>query len=132
LKKSRAVSTPLVATLAAAALAAGCGSPPPPAQQGQQVEGWQTCVDRARGTAVEQRYCDEDTARARMPGYAPLFLWYYFPRGHYSSGPALGSRVPEGGRWGTQPFSSAPMSRTGSVVRGGLGGTAAGAGSSGS
>ena len=129
MKKSRGVSIPLVSTLAAAALAAGCGSPPPPVEQPQ---GWQTCVDRSRGTAVEQRYCDEDTARARTPGYVPLFLWYYFPRGHYSSGPAIGSRVPEGGTWGAQPFASAPLSRTGSVVRGGLGGTAAGAISSGS
>jgi hypothetical protein len=128
--RSRAVSVPLVSTLAAAALAAGCGSshtPAPPAP----AEGWQTCVDHSRGTAVEQRYCDEDTARASTPGYIPHYLWYYFPRGYYGSGPAIGSPVPEGGRWGTQPFASAPMSRTGSIVRGGLGSTAAGASSSG-
>src|SRR5882762_568185 len=49
--------------LAAAALAAGCGSSPQPAAQ----QGWQTCVDRGKGTAVEQQYCDDEVARSSGP-----------------------------------------------------------------
>src|SRR5262249_54625347 len=77
MKKSRAVHVPLVSTLAAAALAAGCGSSPAPPQLG-----WQTCVDRPSGTAVEQRYCDDETTRLGRPGYVPHYFWYYYPRMH--------------------------------------------------
>jgi hypothetical protein len=119
LKRSRSVHVPLVSTLAAAALAAGCGSSPPPQQ------GWQTCVDRASGTAVEQQYCDQEATRRGTPGYFPHYLWYYYPRSHYLYGPVIGARVPEGGSYSATPFASTPMARTG-VVRGGLGSTAAG------
>jgi hypothetical protein len=118
LKKSHAVPIPLVSTLAVAALAAGCGS--------SQTQGWQTCVDRQSKVAVEQRYCDEEAPRYANRGYVPHYGWYYFPRGYYTSGPAIGTRVPDGGAWGGQPFVSKPMSRTGTVVRGGLGSTASG------
>jgi len=117
MKKSLAVHVPLVSTLAAAALAAGCGS-------GQQ--GWQTCVDRASGTAVEQRYCDDEATRRGGPGYVPHYYWYYYPRTPYWYGPAAGSRVPEGGTYSATPFRSTPMARTGAVVRGGFGSTASG------
>jgi hypothetical protein len=128
MKKSRAVSIPLVGTLAAAALAAGCGrSSRAPAQQ----EGWQTCVDRSQNTAVDQRYCDEETSRSTTSGYMPHYGWYYFPRGFYWNAPGIGSRVPVGGTWGTQPFNAAPMARTG-VVRGGFGSTGSGHVSTGS
>jgi len=120
MKKSRAVRVPLVSALAAAALAAGCGSSPPPQQ------GWQTCVDRPSGTAVEQQYCDQEGTRLGTPGYVPHYFWYYYPRAHYSYGPVIGSRVPEGGSYSATPFASTPMSRTGAVVRGGLGSTASG------
>ena len=126
MKKSFAVHIPLVSTLAVAALAAGCGSSQP-AQQG-----WQTCVDRTQKVAVDQRYCDEEAGRYTDRAYVPHYGWYYFPRGHYSAGPMIGSRVPDGGAWGGQPFSSAPMARTGTVVRGGLGSTASGHASTGS
>ena len=65
MKRSRAVHVPLVSTLAAAALAAGCGSSPPPQQ------GWQACVDRASGTAVEQQYCDQEGTRLGGIGEPP-------------------------------------------------------------
>ena len=123
MKKSRAVHVPLVSTLAAAALAAGCGSATQP--------GWQTCIDRTSGTAVEQQYCDQEGTRRGTPGYFPHYFWYYYPRSHYLYGPVIGSRVPEGGSYSATPFASTPMSRTG-VVRGGLGSTASGHSSTGS
>jgi len=120
-KKSRAVHVPLVSTLAAAALAAGCGSSHP-----AQTQGWQTCVDRAQGTAVEQRYCEDEATRTTTPGYFPHYGWYYYPRSYYWDAPGIGSRVPVGGSYSALPFHSTPMARTGAVVRGGLGSTAAG------
>jgi hypothetical protein len=124
MKKSLAVRVPLVSTLAAAALAAGCGSSQP--AQPAQAQGWQTCVDRAQGTAVSQQYCDGEAARTSTPGYMPHYFWYYYPRSYYWDAPTIGGRVPIGGTYSAVPFSSAPMARTGAVVRGGLGSTAAG------
>jgi hypothetical protein len=126
MKKSLAVHVPLVSTLAAAALAAGCGSSQP-----AQPQGWQTCVDRGQGTAVSQQYCDNEAARSSAPGYVPHYFWYYYPRSYYWDAPMIGSRVPEGGSYSARPFTSTPMARTGAVVRGGLGSTAAGHGSAG-
>jgi hypothetical protein len=123
MKKSAAIHVPLVTTLAAAALASGCGS------SGAQTQGWQSCVDRTQNVAVEQRYCDDESSRWFTPGYAPHYGWYYYPRSYYWDGPLIGSPVPGGGTWGTRPF-SAPMARTGAVVRGGLGTTASGHASS--
>jgi hypothetical protein len=119
MKKSRAVPVPLVSTLAAAALAAGCGSSP-------SAQGWQTCVDRNQGTVVEQRYCDEEAPRTSMPGYGPHYGWYYYPRSYYWEAPTIGARVPTGGSYSALPLRSTPMARTGAVVRGGFGSTAAG------
>jgi hypothetical protein len=121
LKKSRAVTISFVSHLAGAALASGCGSSKAPQQQG-----WQTCVDRAHGTAVEQRYCDDEGSRPATPGYVPYYGWYYYPRSYYWEAPGIGARVPLGGSYSAQPFGAAPMARSGSVVRGGLGATAAG------
>jgi hypothetical protein len=126
-KKSRVVHIPLVSTLAAAALAAGCGSSPQPAAQ----QGWQTCVDRGKGTAVEQQYCDDEVARSSGPGYVPHYFWYYYPRSYYWAAPPIGSPVPQGGAYSLRPFNSTPMARTG-VVRGGFGSTASGHASTGS
>jgi hypothetical protein len=120
MKKSGAVHVPLVSALAAAALAAGCGSRSP------QAQGWQTCVDRASGTSVAQQYCDDESARPATPGYGPHYFWYYYPHSYYWNAPVLGSPVPAGGSYSARPFASAPMARTGSVVRGGFGSTAAG------
>jgi hypothetical protein len=121
MKKSFSVHVPLVTTLAAAAIASGCGS--------RRQQGWQTCVDRGQGTVVEQRYCDDEAPRAASPGYVPHYGWYYYPRSYYWDAPGLGARVPTGGNWSATPFASAPMARTG-VVRGGLGSTASGHSSS--
>ena len=124
MKKSRAVAISFVSTVASAALTAGCGSSP--AQQG-----WQTCVDRAQGTAVEQQYCDGEASRSVTTGYVPHYGWYYYPRSYYWEAPGIGSRVPMGGSYSAQPFGGAPAARSGAVVRGGLGSTAAGHASSG-
>jgi hypothetical protein len=130
-KRSRTIRIPLVTTLAAAAMAAGCGSH---GTQGLQPvpQGWQTCVDRAQGTSVDRAYCDDEDTESSTPapgtsaasGFVPHYSWYYFPRTYYWDAPLIGSRVPLGGMYGAHPFSAAPMARTGGVVRGGFGTTA--------
>jgi hypothetical protein len=120
MKRSRAVTISLVSHLAGAALASGCGS------SKAQQQGWQTCVDRERSTAVEQRYCDDEVSRPVTSGYVPHYGWYYYPRSYYWQAPGIGSVIPAGGSFGDRSFGSVPMARTGSVVRGGLGSTAAG------
>ena len=120
MRKSRGVAISFVSHLAGAALASGCGS------SRAQQQGWQTCVDRARSTAVEQRYCDDEVSRPVTSGYVPHYGWYYYPRSYYWEAPGIGAVVPGGGSYSAQPFSSMPMARSGAVVRGGLGATAAG------
>ena len=95
--------------LAAAALAAGCRS----SRSGEETVGWQTCVERSRGIAVEQRFCDEELARPATAGSKPRYGWYYFSHGYYWNGPAIGSEVPQGGTFSTRPFASTPVARTG-------------------
>jgi hypothetical protein len=120
MRKSRAVPISLISSLAAAAIAAGCGS------WGRR-EGWQTCVDRNSETAVDRQYCDDDWGQPRPYGYVPRYHWYYYPRGYYWNGPSIGMRVPAGGSYSGAPIASAPMARSGaSAVRGGFGSTAAG------
>jgi hypothetical protein len=123
LKKSRAVPLSLVATLAAAAMASGCGSR-------NQQPGWQTCVDRDRNTVVDRQYCDDDWGTTHPTGYVPHYHWYYFPRTYYWDAPRVGMPVPAGGSYGSAPFERVPMGGSGaavhSVVRGGFGSTAAG------
>jgi len=119
MKRSVAIRIPLVTTLAAAAIASGCGSKPP-------QQGWQTCVDRSSKVAVDQRYCDQEQDRYVDRTYRPRYGWYYYPHSYYWSAPSIGQRVPEGGAWGGHQFVSTPMARTGSVARSGLGSTAAG------
>src|SRR5471030_1351847 len=90
----------LVPSLAAAAIAAGCGSNPqslPPQAQGQgQGAGWQTCTDQ-QGRVVDERQCD-----TRTSGYRPgLFHWYYYPYG--GSPYPIGWGVPFGGSYSNAP-----------------------------
>jgi hypothetical protein len=134
MRKSRTVSISLVSSLASAAMAAGCGFAE------RQQQGWQTCVDRAQGTAVENRFCDDEQSRQRPAGYVPHYGWYYHPSGYYWDAPRVGSPVPPGGTYGARAF-DAPMARTGpstgflhggSALRGGFGSTAAGHGGTGS
>lgn len=130
-KRSRAVSISLVSSLAGAALAAGCGSPRPPTSTSGQAQGWQTCVDRTNSTAIDRRYCDDEQSAPHPQTYVPHYFWYYYPRGYYWDAPLIGTRVPLGGSFGASPFTSVPLARTGAVVRGGFGATAAGHASAG-
>jgi hypothetical protein len=123
MRRSRNVPLSLVSALAGAALAAGCG-------YRSQEQGWQTCVDRQSNTAVDSQACDQEAYQSHPSGYIPHYHWYYYPRGFYWDAPRIGMPVPMGGTFGTRPFSSVPMARTGSVVRGGFGSTAAGHASS--
>ena len=124
MKRSRAVPLSLVSTLAAAAMAAGCGS------KNVQSQGWQTCVDRDKNTVVDRQYCDDDWGTPHATGYVPHFFWYYYPRSYYWDAPRNGMPIPVGGSYGSTPFSTAPMGGTGaavhSVARSGFGSTAAG------
>jgi len=125
-KKSRAVPLSLVSTLAAAAIASGCGS------FGRR-QGWQTCIDRGTNVAVDRSYCDREWDEPRPSSYISHYSWYYYPRGYYWDGPGIGMHVPLGGTYTRAPGYSAPMARSGvSAVRGGFGSTAAGHASSGS
>jgi hypothetical protein len=124
----------LVPSLAAAAIAAGCGSNPPslpPQAQGQgQGTGWQTCTDQ-QGRVVDERQCDPHRS-----GYSPmLYRWYYYPWGGRPY--PIGYGVPLGGSYSDQVRPGIPTlglgasggsvagPRTG-VVRGGFGQTGSG------
>ncbi|HYM23210.1 MAG TPA: hypothetical protein VEU08_08380 [Vicinamibacterales bacterium] len=118
MKKSRAVPLSLVSTLAAAAIASGCGS------FGRR-QGWQTCVDRTTDYSVDQQNCENERRYAHPYGYVPHYYWYYYPRGYYWGAPGIGMRVPVGGTYMTSPHMTAPMAHTGvSAVRGGFGSSA--------
>jgi hypothetical protein len=117
----------IVPTIAAAAMAAGCGSNPPQGQ-GQGAD-WQTCTDQ-QGRVVDERQCDPHTY-----GYHPgLYRWYYYPYGGLPY--PLGYGVPLGGSYSNAPLAGVPSrlapggvggagARLG-VVRGGFGSTGAG------
>jgi hypothetical protein len=117
----------LIPPLAAAALAAGCGSKPQPPGQDPNA-GWQTCTDQ-QGRVVDERQCD-----SRNAGYRPgLYRWYYYPFGgrHYP----LGYGVPLGGSYSAEPRAGVPTHTMGTpggsapragVVRGGFGTTGSG------
>jgi hypothetical protein len=118
----------LIPPLAAAAIAAGCGSKPQ-APQGQGDGGWQTCTDQ-QGRIVDERQCD-----SRSVGYRPgLYRWYYYP---YGGRPyPLGYGVPLGGTYSDEPYRGIRTSTMGvptsgatphgSVTRGGFGSTGSG------
>jgi hypothetical protein len=114
MKRSASIDLRIVPAIAAAALAAGCGSP------ANQVANVRHCMDNTK-TLVEPARCEEDSRRAagRATGaYVPLYHWVYGPRGtavgtHIGGNPAFyrGTR-------GT--VSPAPSSTT----RGGFGSSA--------
>ena len=112
----------LIPPLAAAAIAAGCGSKPQ-APQGQGDGGWQTSTDQ-QGRIVDERQCD-----TRSAGYRPgLYRWYYYPFGGRPY--PLGYGVPLGGTYSSDPVAgirsaSGAVPRA-NVVRGGFGRTGSG------
>jgi hypothetical protein len=114
----------LIPSLAAAAIAAGCGRNAPPAGQGQgqgQGTGWQTCTDQ-QGRVVDDSQCSPQAS-----GYRPgLYRWYYYPYGGRTY--PFGWGVPLGGTYSNEPHAGVPRA---GVSRGGFGATASGHGSTG-
>jgi hypothetical protein len=119
----------LLPSLAAAAIASGCGS----RNQGH-TEGWQTCVDR-NNVVVDEARCQEEQRRPSMSGALPLYLWYYYP--FRSTIYPLGYGAPTGGYYSREPYAgvgtrsmgvpqlgaAAPSPRA-NVTRGGFGSSA--------
>jgi hypothetical protein len=108
MKRSASVRLVLVQGIAAAALAAGCGSP----------GSTRSCVDRA-GIVADQSKCVEENRRPRTAGYVPYYHWYYV--GGRSYVPRVGMRAPSGGSL-TPDVGGA--SHSSSTVRGGFGSSA--------
>jgi hypothetical protein len=105
----------LIPPLAAAALAAGCGSKPPQGQGQGAGAGWQSCTDQ-QGRIVDDAQCAATAADSR-PGYR----WYYYP---FVGRPyPIGWGVPLGGSYSNTPHQGVPRA---SVVRGGFGATGSG------
>jgi hypothetical protein len=118
-KKSRAVSVPLVASVAALAVASGCGSSNPTHQR--------LCGD-AKGIAVEVEKCEQEVRQTQPHGhgYMPLYHYYYAPVGRsYPVGSPLSGAsltAPSGpGVRVAAPSHGSPSSHT---VRGGFGSSA--------
>jgi hypothetical protein len=119
MKRSASVAVGIVHAVAAAALAAGCGS-----RGASQT--WENCVDR-NGLVVDDRRCTQEQPRWNSPGYLPYYHWYY-TRGSYPltmGRPAFGGTV-------TRPSGAVSHSSSGhSVSRGGFGSTGSAHASSG-
>jgi hypothetical protein len=115
MKRTASIDLRIVPVIAAAAIAAGCGTP---ANQAAVRH----CMDNTK-TLVEPSKCDEEARRAaRHPGpyvYAPLYHWVLGPRGA-----AVGTHI-----GGNPAFyrASSPASAPGSpstTTRGGFGSSA--------
>ena len=117
----------LVPTLAAAAIAAGCGSR---GRSSNAEAEWQTCVDQ-QGRVVDERQCQGPGGRAVAP-YRRDDYPYGGP--HYP----IGYGVPLGGSYSAEPYagvathsmgvpkSGASRPASTGTVRGGFGSTASG------
>ncbi len=81
----------ILGMVAAAALAAGCGT-------GRGADdGWQTCTDKD-GRVVDERQC-----QPAQPGYMPgLYRWYYYPFGGRPY--PIGYGIPSGGHFVEAPY----------------------------
>ena len=112
MKRSLFIAIGIVQAVAAAALAAGCGSKPP-----EQVRDWDNCVDRD-GRVVSDQQCRQEQPAIGRTGYVPFYHWYY-TRGYR----ALPIGQPAAGGSLTRPSSGAPVHPGAfpSVTRGGFG-----------
>jgi hypothetical protein len=108
MKRSASVRLVLVQGIAAAALAAGCGSP----------GSTRTCVDRD-GLVTTETNCVEEERRPRTMGYLPYYHWYYVRGRTYV--PRIGTRAPAGGSLTADMGGTSHSSAT---VRGGFGSSA--------
>ena len=119
MRRSASIAIGIVQAVAAAALAAGCGS--------RGAEGtWENCVDRT-GRVVDPQQCAQEQPRWRSPGYIPYFHWYYTrgARPLTFGAPAYGGTV-------VRPAGAVSHSSDGHAVsRGGFGSTGAAHSSSG-
>lgn len=113
--------------LAAAAMAAGCGS-----RRGH-TDGWQACIDQ-QGKIVDDAQCQQPQ-QPTPTGYYHPYHWYYYP--YSSRSYPIGYGIPMGGYHSNEPYVGV-LSRTGAVpvgaravapsagvVRGGFGATGA-------
>jgi hypothetical protein len=116
-KRSPVVTVGIVQAIAAAALAAGCGSRG--AQTPQEDRSWENCVDR-NGRVVSEQQCQQDESRRSSPGFMPLYFWYY-TRGFQPL--AVGATATGGSH--TRPAYGTPVrpSAFPNVSRGGFGRT---------
>ena len=116
MKKSKAVPVSLVASVAALALASGCGSRPYTHQR--------VCGD-AMGIAVEPEKCEQELPQPHAHGYVPLYHWYYGPYGRsYPVGAPLA-----GASLNAPTGSGVRIASPSSTTRGGFGSSAQSSGS---
>jgi hypothetical protein len=118
MKRSQAIAIGIVQAVAAAALAAGCGSR---ATTTQTERDWENCVDR-NGQVVNDQQCRQEQPRYGTSGYVPYYHWYY-TRGYRPLGigiPATGGTVTRPSSLGGLGAGSHPASSP-SVTRGGFG-----------
>jgi hypothetical protein len=108
MRRSASVRLVLVQGIAAAALAAGCGSP----------GSTRTCVDKD-GLVTTEAHCVEEERRPRTMGYVPYYHWYYVPGRSYVA--RVGTRPPLGGS--LTPYVGG-ASHSSATVRGGFGSSA--------
>ena len=117
MKRTVSIDLRILPAIAAAAIAAGCGTP---ANQAAVAADVRHCMDNTK-TLVEPSKCDEESRRAaRHSGpfvYAPLYHWVYGPRGA-----AVGTHV--GGNAAFYRSTSSPGAPGSTTTRGGFGSSA--------
>ena len=112
MKRSQFVAIGIVQAVAAAALAAGCGST-------KTTSDWENCVDR-EDRVVSDQHCQDERSQAGRAGFVPFYHSYYtrgaapLPIGQR----AVGGTLTRPGSGLVRPSSSSP-----SVTRGGFGST---------
>ncbi len=126
MKKSAAVDLSLVCAVAAAALAAGCGSRPTTNTKAPGASGgWESCVDQNQ-KVVDSQNCVDESRRPHGAGYVPFYRYYYYPSRELV--PPIGSPATGGSFTRLAPGGSAGNANSGgatsSVTRGGFGSSA--------
>lgn len=114
MRRAPFIALGLVQAVAAAALAAGCGSPTPAV-----TRDWENCADRD-GRVVNDQQCQQEQSSIGRVGYVPFYHWYYtrgvqpLPIGQPTMGGSL-----------MRPAGSTPVhpSAFPNVTRGGFGST---------
>jgi hypothetical protein len=118
MKRSQGIAIGIIQAVAAAALAAGCGSR---GATTQTERDWENCVDRD-GQVVNDQQCRQEQPYYGTTGYVPHYHWYY-TRGYRPLGigsAATGGTVARPSSLGGVGGESHPASSP-SVTRGGFG-----------